>query len=434
MSRLHQALERSRGSGASASGRAGESEGAGLEAPAGGRTRVPTPWRFDEDVPARPLPAPERPPSPASPAPAARPARRVFPVWLAVALPGAAVGLYLLARATGNLAAGGTLRLTGLVAANEVVVAAKTAGRIRELAVREGSWVRPGDVIARLDREELDAERQHQLALIEQLSAKLRQGREVVTLEGDRGRGRVASAEAQLHVARSQRDEAAASLDQLRKDDERALSLSREGLLSRQEVERIHTDVRVTEARLKSLADQVSRAEAELDLARANERQTGVAQRDVEQTQAQIGQARAQLAQVAARLGDTEVRAPLPGMVSARVAREGEVIRLGDPIVTIVDLDDVWARAEVEESYVSRVVVGQILEVELASGERLRGRVTFIEPEAQFATQRDVSRVKRDIRTFGIKVALPNPGRRLHQGMTAYVLVPDPPRAPADGG
>src|SRR6266508_6151140 len=147
------------------------------------------------------------------------------------------LGLYLLARATGNLAAGGTLRLTGLVAANEVVVAAKTAGRIRELAVREGSWVRPGDVIARLDREELDAERQHQLALIEQLSAKLRQGREVVTLEGDRGRGRVASAEAQLHVARSQRDEAAASLDQLRKDDERALSLSREGLLSRQEVE-----------------------------------------------------------------------------------------------------------------------------------------------------------------------------------------------------
>ena len=434
MSRLHQALKRSRGSSASASGREAEPEGAGIEAPAGGPTRVATPWRFDEDVPAGPLPASELRSSPASPAPVARQARRVFPVWLAVALPAAAVGLYLLARATGNLAAGDTLRLTGLVAANEVVVAAKTAGRIRELAVREGSWVRPGDLIARLDREELDAERQHQLALIQQLSAKLRQSREVVTLEGDRGRGRVASAEAQRQAARSQRDEAAASLEQIRKDDERARRLFEEGLLSRQDVERIHTDVRVTEARLKSLADQVSRAEADLDLARTNERQTGVAQRDVEQTQAQIEQARAQLAQVAARLGDTEVRAPLRGMVSARVAREGEVIRLGDPIVTIVDLDDVWARAEVEESYMGRIVVGQVLEVELASGARLRGRVTFIEPEAQFATQRDVSRVKRDIRTFGIKVALPNPGRRLHQGMTAYVLVPDHPRAPAEGG
>jgi HlyD family secretion protein len=325
------------------------------------------------------------------------------------------------------------MRLTGVVAANEVVVAAKTMGRIQELAVQEGATVKAGDLIARLDREELDAERQNQLALIEQLSAKLRQGREVVTLEGDRGRGRVVGADAQLQVTRSQRDEAAAGLEQIRKDDERARSLFAQGLLPRQEVERAQTDVRVAEARLKSLGEQVSRAQADLDLARSNEAQVGLARRDVEQIQAQIAQGRAALAQIAARAGYTEVRAPLPGIVSVRVARQGEVVRLGDPIVTIIDLDDVWARTEVEESLVNRLAVGQALEVELASGERRWGRVTFIEPEAQFATQRDVSRVKRDIRTFGIKVALPNPDRRLHQGMTAYVLLPGHLPAPASG-
>ena len=72
-------------------------------------------------------------------------------------------------------------------------------------------------------------------------------------------------------------------------------------------------------------------------------------------------------------------------------------------------------------------------QVELASGKRLVGPVTFIEPEAGFATQRDVSRVKRDIRTFGLKVALENPDRRAHHGMTAYVLLPGEQASPAVG-
>lgn len=417
MSRLYEALQRSQGA----------------DAPAGEKPPDPSRrWNVDEAAP----PAAEHlPPPPAAP-PTVRPeapARHAVPRWLMVATPAAALALYVLVHAAGGFGDRGPMRLTGVVAANEVVVAAKTAGRIERLTVQEGSWVKAGDLIARLDREELDAEQRHQVALIGQLSAKLKQTREVVTLEADRGRGRVASAKAQLQVARSQHGEAAASLDQLRKDAERARSLFESGLLSRQEVERVQTGVRVSEARLKSLTDQVAGSESDLDLARANERQADVARSDVDQTQAQIEQARAELAQVGARVGYTSVHAPLPGMVSVRVAREGEVVRLGDPIVTIIDLDDVWVRADVEESYVGRVVVGQSLSIELPSGERRRGRVTFIEPEAHFATQRDVSRVKRDIRTFGIKVALPNPDGRLHQGMTAYVLLPDPPSGPGSG-
>lgn len=434
MSRLHQALRRSR----PADPPSAEEEPAGLETFAFGPTRVKAPWRFGPETPGAESPgAEEGPPGPA-PAPAGRPlpppGRRSWPVWLIAALAATALCAYLLARATGHLGTGGgSIRLTGVVSANEVVVAAKTAGRIERLDVQEGSQVEQGDPIALLDRAELNAERQSQLAFIDQVSAKLRQAREVAALEGHRGRGRVASAEAQLQVARSQRDEGASRLDQLRKDAGRMGSLFAGGLVSRQEVERIDTDVRVAEARLKSLSDQVARAEADLDLARADERQAGVAERDVEQTRAQREQAEAQLAQIAARVGYTEVRAPLTGMVSVRVAREGEVVRLGDPIVTIVDLDDVWVRAEVEESSMNRVSIGQPMDVELASGERLRGRVTFVAPEAQFATQRDVSRVKRDIRTFGIKVALPNPDRRLHPGMTAYVVLPDHPPASAAG-
>jgi multidrug resistance efflux pump len=425
MTHLRDALERSRAAG-------GPHEAPLPEGPAASWGGPPArrPWTFD-DPPATSPPAAGgevNGQAAGGAARAPRTTRRLVRGPLVLAPVALAVGLYLLRApgASGDLA---PLRLSGLLAANEVVVAAQTAGRIEHLAVTEGTWVAAGDLVARLGREELEAERRNQAALIGQLSARLRQTRELVALEDDRSRGRVAAAEAQLRAARSQQGETSAALEQLRNDHDRAQRLFDGGLVSRQDIERLLTEVRVGEARLRSLADQASRAEADLALARAGERQPVVARRDVEQTQGQIEQARAALAQAAARLGYADVHAPLAGLVSLRVAREGEVVGMGDPIVTIVDLDDVWVRAAVDETQVHRLAAGDVLEVELASGGRVRGRVTLVEPEARFATQRDASRARRDVRTFGVKVALSNPERRLHPGMTAWLHVPAAGRA-----
>jgi HlyD family secretion protein len=85
-------------------------------------------------------------------------------------------------------------------------------------------------------------------------------------------------------------------------------------------------------------------------------------------------------------------------------------------------------RADVEESYIDSVSFNQTLRVRLPSGDVLQGQVFFKGVENDFATQRDVSRTKRDIKTFAIKVSLPNQGRRLFTGMTATVLLPPPER------
>jgi multidrug resistance efflux pump len=318
----------------------------------------------------------------------------------------------------------GALRLSGVVAANEVIVAAKIDGRITRLHVSEGSRVAQNDLIAELGREEIEPDRERQQAAVQQQEAKLSQSREQLRLDRDRARTQLAGAQAQLQLAHSQREESKAELAQEQRDFERSSDLVKQGLMPRQDAEKVETSLRVTEARIRSLDDRVRVAQADLELARANERQVAVSAQEVEQIRAQLDQARAQLTQISARLGYTEVRAPLSGVVSLRVARQGEVIRQGDPIVTIIDLDDVWVRAEVEESYMNRVVVGQVLPVRLASGDELQGQVSFISPETEFATQRDVNRTKRDIKTFGIKVALSNSEHRLHSGMTAYVMLP----------
>jgi HlyD family secretion protein len=81
-------------------------------------------------------------------------------------------------------------------------------------------------------------------------------------------------------------------------------------------------------------------------------------------------------------------------------------------------------RADVEETYVDRVKVGDTITVRLPSGEERRGKVFYRGADAAFATQRDVSRTKRDIKTFEFRIRLDNTDRKLALGMTAYVLLP----------
>jgi HlyD family secretion protein len=79
---------------------------------------------------------------------------------------------------------------------------------------------------------------------------------------------------------------------------------------------------------------------------------------------------------------------------------------------------------DIEETYIDRVRVGDKLTVRLPSGVEREGTVFYRGVDAGFATQRDVSRTKRDIKTFEVRLRLDNKDRRLAVGMTAYVLLP----------
>jgi HlyD family secretion protein len=86
-------------------------------------------------------------------------------------------------------------------------------------------------------------------------------------------------------------------------------------------------------------------------------------------------------------------------------------------------------RADVEETYVDRVRLGDTLQVRLPSGELRKGTVFYRGVDAGFATQRDVSRTKRDIKTFEVRLRVPNSDRKLAVGMTAYVMLHVAPAA-----
>ena len=89
----------------------------------------------------------------------------------------------------------------------------------------------------------------------------------------------------------------------------------------------------------------------------------------------------------------------------------------------IVDLNDTWARVAIPETYADHIGYGDVLRVRLPGGTVTSGKVFFKGVEGDFATQRDVSRRKRDIKTIVLKVRMDNPKGAYVPGMTAEVLV-----------
>jgi len=314
--------------------------------------------------------------------------------------------------------------LIGTVDANQVEVSAQVGGRIDKLLVEDGANVKQGDLIAVLDSRELTAQKDALEAAVAQFRSSVSGTQS--TYEATRGgtASQVANAQAQLSAARANLQEAQAQLTRDTLDDQRFQGLFRQGIASKQQSDQSAQQVKAGQARVAAAQDQVRAAAAGVRSAQAQTHQTGAAESQVAATRAQEQNARAQLQQALTRLGYTQVTAPVTGTVSVRVARQGEVVNAGEPIVTIVDYTDTWVQASLPETDAADIAIGDALRVRLPWGEVVGGKVIYKSPEADFATQRDVSNRKRDIRTIVLKVRVENAKRDIVPGMTAEVLVP----------
>jgi multidrug resistance efflux pump len=322
---------------------------------------------------------------------------------------------------------GNEIPLTGIITGNDVIVSSQVAGRMTRLTVDEGSQVHKGDLIAEVDPAEWLTARDSAQANIRMLENKVLSAQGTRSMTDDQTSASIRQAEASLTSTRSQLTQAQANLWRDQTTYKRTQSLFDAGVAAAQDRDLALAAMQASEAAVKSLEDQVHASEALVAVANANRKQLNVQQSDVEATRAQLQQARADKATADVHLGYTKIYAPLDGVVSVRAARQGEVLQVGEPIVTILDVDHLWVQADVEESYIDRVGLNQHIKVRLPSGNDLDGIVIFKGVESDFATQRDVSRTKRDIKTFEIKAAVPNAGRTLMSGMTATVLLPPLP-------
>ena len=315
------------------------------------------------------------------------------------------------------------LVLVGTVDANQIVVSPQVTGRISKLLVDEGSQVKQGDLIALLDPSELEAQERAAAATIANFRSQMSASEYTQKSTKGSTSSDVSNAQAKLQSMRAQLAQSEAMLTRVESDSRRTIGLATAGVASEQEKVQAEMNLKAQEASVQALKDQVTAAQADLNSALARTNQATAAQSTVASTRAQVANAEAQLKEAEVRLGYTKIYAPVTGTVLVRAAREGEVVNQGQAIVTVVDFGDTWVRAAIPETNADHIGYGDTLRVRLPGGTVTQGKVFYKAAEAEFATQRDVGRLKRDIRTIVLKVRLDNPKGAYVPGMTAEVLV-----------
>jgi multidrug resistance efflux pump len=320
--------------------------------------------------------------------------------------------------------ASAALVLTGIVTTDDVIVSPQIGGQIEQLLVKEGDAVTKAQLVAVIVPDELRADTAYYTHNVAGLSSQVQESEAALRFQERQTADQIRQAESNLASSEAQVVAAAADLENARLVYSRTENLSKRGILPPQELDQSRTAANAAQAKLDALKQQVDSQRAAVALARSTAEQTAVRRSQVQANEHLKAAANAQRTKADVRLRYTELHAPIDGIVDVRAVRVGEVVNPGQPVVTVINPDDLWVRVDVEESYIDRVRIGDKLTVRLPSGVEREGTVFYRGVDASFATQRDVSRTKRDIKTFEVRLRVDNSDRRLAVGMTAYVVLP----------
>ncbi len=356
-----------------------------------------------------------------------------------------------------------TLSLSGSIELTEITIAFKMSGRLVERPVREGQWVKKGQVVARLESEQL--ERQHERARaalraaesqLTQLLTAIEYQRE--TLEGqiEHRRAELRQAEAALREleagsraqeiaqARAAVQAAQTEYDRAAREWERAKFLRENDDISVAQFDQFKTRYETARAQLTQAQErlalliegprqetleaaraQVARARAALRMAEAQRLELRRREEEVEARRAEIARARAEVALIESQIADTVAVSPLDGIVLVTTADTGEIVAAGMPVLTIGDIAHPWLRGYISETDLGRVKLGQDVRVTTDSfpGKVYRGRVTFISSEAEFTPTQIQTAEERVKLVYRIKIEVENPNQELKLNMPATATI-----------
>lgn len=257
----------------------------------------------------------------------------------------------------------GDRTLTGTVEAeNSVTLTSRVMGQVRELTVREGDRVSQGEVIARLD--------------VNDLQAQLNQAQAAVGV----AQSNYQAGQAQVNQAQAELAETEAELADARVHQQRMATLQAHGAVSQSTLDQANTQVAMLQARIDRIQASIRQSEKGLD-----------------QAQAQVRQAQAGVDQMRANLSHGTVVAPFDGVVTQRQIEVGAMAGAGQPLVTLESVDRLRLSLEVPESDIGQVQVGKTLSVRLDARQKtITGTVSQIIPSADPVS-----------RNFTVKLALP---------------------------
>jgi HlyD family secretion protein len=357
-----------------------------------------------------------------------------------------------------------SVAVSGNIELTEVNIAFKTAGKLIERAVDEGDVVKKGQVIARLDQDQLLALRDRETASLNSALAQLAQAetslawqKENLAADLEQRRADLGSYQARLEElkngSRPQEkqevkaavESAQAEYERAKRDWDRAQTLHKNDDISTAQYDQYRSRWEGAEAALKQVKErqalvlagprdeqieaassQVQRASASIRMAESNALEIKRREQELVFRRSEIARAKASLALIETQIADTVAVSPVDGVVLVKAAEVGEILAAGTTVVTVGDIDHPWLRAYINETDFGRVKLGTKAKIATDSypGKAYEGRVSFIASEAEFTPKQIQTKEERVKLVYRIKIDLDNPRRELKSNMPADAEIP----------
>lgn len=276
----------------------------------------------------------------------------------------------------------------GRVEAVEIDISTKTAGRIREILASEGAFVEEGDILARMDTEQLESKRR-------QAEAELRRAEIGI----DTAKSLVTQREAEFAANQATIAQREAQLDAARRRLTRSQALSQSRTVSEQVLDDDRATAQGAEAAVSAAKAQLAASDAAINAARAQ----------VIDAEASVEAARAAISSIEADIGDATLKAPKPGRVQYRVAEPGEVLSAGGRVLNLVDLSDVYMTFFLPTAQAGRVAIGAEARIVLDAAPQyvIPASISFVADVAQFTPKTVETEEERQKLMFRIKAKVP---------------------------
>ncbi|MBL9175612.1 MAG: efflux RND transporter periplasmic adaptor subunit [Verrucomicrobiales bacterium] len=270
---------------------------------------------------------------------------------------------------------------SGTVEVDETQIGSRYGGRVTEVLVREGDGVTPGQVLARLEADELTARHSQLSALLAELEAGPRVEE-------------IASAKAEWEVH-------SAELELARKDEERALELFADKTIAANERDR-------AVSRAQSTAKAAAAAKARYEMLVAGTRPE------------RIAQTRAELSAIAAQQRELTLTAPSAAVVEVVNIKPGDVLAPNRPAMTLLLTNHLWVRVYVPPAWLGSLREGQKvrLHADAFPGRDFPGVIEQVARAAEFTPRNVQTPADRAQQVFGIKIRLEDAGHDLRSGMS----------------
>jgi HlyD family secretion protein len=271
-------------------------------------------------------------------------------------------------------------------------------GRILELRVKEGDFVRVGDTLAILDAPDVEAKKTQAMSA-EDAAAALSQ------------MAQAGARQEQINGAYQVWQQASAGLEIARKSYERVQRLFDEGVMSAQKRDEALANYKAFEAQEKAAKSQYEMAK------------NGARREEKQAAQAQVNRAKGAVEEVNSYIHETVQVAQVDGEVSSIYPKVGELIGTGSPIMSISVMDDLWGTFNVREDQLKGLKVGdEFTAFSPAFNKELRMKVFYIKDEGSYAVWKATkTNGQYDLKTFEVKARPIQKFEGLRPGMSLIV-------------